>query len=57
MKIPEKRYADNIRIRDDLVSVIPGAAKPQIRSPNFEIPKNYGRKNARKMRGCWKERI
>ncbi len=30
----------------------PSAAKPQIRSPNFEIRKNYGRKDARKLRGC-----
>ena len=30
----------------------PSAAKPQIRSPNFEIRENYGRKDARKMRRC-----
>ena len=31
--------------------------KPQIRSRNFEIPKNYRRKDARNMRSCWKERF
>ena len=40
------------RQRDSYFSNDPSAAKPQIRSPNFEIPMTSGRKDARKMRSC-----